>query len=66
MVSTWVNASREFYNEIDFEYLEEPARRENETTMFDWPDQRFYEVIRLKEEGFGFAKRVWADYAFVS
>lgn len=45
---------------------EQNHRRMNESSIFHWPEERFRDVMLMKEEALGFARDMWADYVFVS
>lgn len=40
-------------------------RRANETSIFDWPEERFRALMQMKEEALVHARRIWADYVMV-
>lgn len=50
----------------DSSHKTEANRRPDETSPFDWPAQRHQAIIDLKQEALRYAKRIWADYVFVS
>lgn len=59
---TWSNA----YHHVDIEYDNTTKRRESETSQTHWSNERYLDVIRMKEEALHYGRKIWADYIFVS
>ena len=67
IVSTWLERTRSLYHSVNFTPdLDSPALRDSETNQTHWPEERFVDIIRMKEEAFEHAKHIWADFTFVS
>lgn len=65
VVYTWLYKWSNFYHGVNIEYEDEKTRRESEQSQTHWSDERYLDVIRLKEEGLNHARKAWADYVFV-
>lgn len=66
VIDTWVNRTKDLYHSVDFKFKVNPKLRSDEDSFTHWSEQRFADVIRLKEEALVQAKQMWADYVFVS
>lgn len=62
----WLFKSSHLYHHVDFEEQSEPKRWVNESSIFQWPDERHLHIIELKEKALNFGREIWADYVFVS
>uniref|UniRef100_A0A2M4ARY6 Putative glycosyltransferase 25 family member n=1 Tax=Anopheles triannulatus TaxID=58253 RepID=A0A2M4ARY6_9DIPT len=63
ITKAWLKRTTALYHSVDFKYRTEPAgKRESEKTYTHWTEDRFADVIRLKEEALQTARKMWADY----
>lgn len=66
MLHQWIfNWSHE-YHHVNIEYDNTTKRRESEASQIHWSDERYLDVIRMKEEALNYGRKIWADYVFVS
>lgn len=54
------------YHHIDIEYKDDEVKRPSEESPTNWPDERHVDVTAMKEEALEYARKMWADYVFVS
>lgn len=66
VIDTWLNSTRDLYHSVDYKFSTQPKRRKSETKFHHWTEERFDDVIKMKEEAIQKAKVMWADYVFVS
>lgn len=67
ILSLWLERTRSFYHSVNFTPdLDSPALRDTETNQTQWPEERYLDIIRMKEEAFQHARNIWADFTFVS
>lgn len=67
IVKTWLVEARSKYHNIEWDRGDgKDKRRENETSIFDWPEERFRAMMTMKEGALNYARDSWADYVFVS
>ena len=67
ILSTWVEKTKTSYHSVHFASdPDSPALRPTETNQSHWPEERFHDLIRMKEEAFEHARKIWADFIFVS
>uniref|UniRef100_A0A336MPN9 CSON004334 protein n=1 Tax=Culicoides sonorensis TaxID=179676 RepID=A0A336MPN9_CULSO len=64
VIDAWLNTTRDLYHSVDYQFSVQPKRRKSESTFHSWTNERFNDVIRLKEEALYKAKVIWADYTF--
>ncbi|XP_063708148.1 glycosyltransferase 25 family member [Culicoides brevitarsis] len=64
IIDAWLNTTRDLYHSVDYQFSVQPKRRASENSFHDWSNERFNDVIRLKEEALYKAKVMWADYIF--
>lgn len=66
ILETWLDKVRGSYHSIHYQYDDSGEKiRKSETNSTHWSHERFLDIIRMKEEAFDYAKRLWADYVFV-
>lgn len=65
VLNTWLNDHREEYHSIDLIFDDKSRGFEDEKGISDWSNNRFFHVIKLREEALNFGRRVWADFIFV-
>ena len=66
ILEVWLKRARNLYHAVHYQFDDSEKLRKGETNLTHWPDERFLELIRMKEESFDVARRSWADYVFVS
>lgn len=66
IVEVWLKRARSMFHSVHYQYDDSEKIRKGETNLTHWPEERFLELIRMKEEAFDYARRSWADYVFVS
>lgn len=66
VLDQWLRTSANAYHYINIDYDNATERRESEMSKMHWSDERYMDVIRMKEEALNFGRKIWADYVFVS
>lgn len=66
VLNQWLYKWSKAYHHVDIEYDNTTKRRASETSQTHWSDERYLEVIRMKEEALNYGRKIWADYIFVS
>lgn len=66
ILEVWLRRVRSLYNAVNYQSDNSEKIRKGETNLTHWPEERFLELIRMKEEALEYARRSWADYIFVS
>lgn len=61
----WLYTSARAYHNVDIEYDNTTQQRESETSQTHWSNERYLEVIRMKEEALNYGRKIWADYILV-
>lgn len=54
------------YHHVNIEHDDKTQRRDSEATATHWSDERYLDVIRMKEEALNYGRKIWADFIFVS
>lgn len=62
----WLYKWSKAYHHVDIEYDNTTQQRQSETSPTQWSDERYLDVIRMKEEALNYGRKIWADYIFVS
>lgn len=66
ILETWLDKVRGSYHSIHYQFDDSGEKiRKSETNSTHWSDERFLDIIRMKEEALEYARRYWADYVFV-
>lgn len=65
VTEAWINSTSHLYHKIQFYQEGAPVRRKSEHNLFHWSDERYLDVIRMKEEGFAYGRKMLADYILV-
>lgn len=60
----WLDHSAESYHSVNFSFETDEKSYPNESSPYEWSSSRFKNLISLKEEAFGYARDIWADYVF--
>ena len=66
ILEIWLRRAKTLYHSIHYQYDDSEKLRRGEKNLTHWPEERFLELITMKEEALDYARRSWADYAFVS
>lgn len=66
ILEIWLSRTRSLYHSVHYQYDESEKMRKGESNLTHWPEERFLDVIRMKEEALDNARKSWADFAFVS
>jgi collagen beta-1,O-galactosyltransferase len=66
ILEVWLASVESFYHSIHYQFDDSAKIRKGESNLTHWPEERFREVIRIKERALDHARATWADYVFVS
>lgn len=66
ILEVWLRRARNLYHSVHYQFDDSEKLRKGETNLTHWPEERFLELIRIKEDALDFGRRSWADYVFVS
>lgn len=66
ILEVWLSRARDSYHSVHYQFDDSEKLRKGETNLTHWPEERFLELIRMKEESLDVARRSWADFVFVS
>lgn len=66
ILKIWIEEEKKNYHSVDFLFHEESNGFEDEKRIADWSPSRFSHIIKLREEAINYARKVWADFIFVS
>lgn len=66
ILEVWLQRARTLYHSVHYQFDDSEKIRKGETNLTHWPEERFLELIRMKEDALDFGRRSWADYVFVS
>ncbi|XP_017107204.2 glycosyltransferase 25 family member [Drosophila bipectinata] len=64
LLQKWLKHSAESYHSVNFSFETDEQSYPNESSPYEWSSSRFKNLISLKEEAFGYARDIWADYVF--
>lgn len=64
VLNAWLKIATGMYHSVSVEMKSEPQKREHETSPFEWTDERYRDVIRMKDEAFQKGRKMLADYVF--
>ncbi|XP_053684624.1 glycosyltransferase 25 family member [Sabethes cyaneus] len=62
ITKAWLKRTSKLYHNVDFGYRSDAKKRSDESSSTHWSEQRFADVIRLKQEALEKARFMWADY----
>uniref|UniRef100_A0A336M109 CSON006145 protein n=1 Tax=Culicoides sonorensis TaxID=179676 RepID=A0A336M109_CULSO len=62
ITKAWIDSVKDLYQKIDFQYESVPTRRNSERNSFHWTEERYVDVIKMKEEGLEFGRENAFDY----
>lgn len=66
ILEVWLQRARNLYHSVHYQFDDSEKIRKGETNLTHWPEERFLEMIRMKEDALEFGRNSWADYVFVS
>ena len=66
ILEVWLRRARNLYHSVHYQFDDSEKLRKGENNLTHWPEERFLELIRMKEDALDFGRRSWADYIFVS
>lgn len=69
IIETFLNHSSEKYHSVNYKGKSTPLINGtyfNQESVADWTLERFLHVIKLKQEGLDYGRKIWADFVFVS
>jgi cellulose synthase/poly-beta-1,6-N-acetylglucosamine synthase-like glycosyltransferase len=66
VLEIWLRKARTLYHSVHYQFDDSEKIRKGENNLTHWPEERFLEVIRMKEEALESSRRSWADFIFVS
>lgn len=64
VLQKWLEHTGELYHSVNYALDPEKQSYFNESSPYEWPASRFKHLISLKEEAFGYARDIWADFVF--
>ncbi|XP_069121239.1 procollagen galactosyltransferase 1-like isoform X1 [Argopecten irradians] len=64
MLKQWLAVVKNQYHSVDVQY-EYSKEYEDERGPCDWSDERFTNVIKLRQAALDTARQIWADYVFM-
>ncbi|XP_031622692.1 glycosyltransferase 25 family member [Contarinia nasturtii] len=64
VLNAWLHKWSSEYHHVNVQYDNTTKRRDLETSQTHWPDERYLDVIRMKEEALNYGRKMWADYVF--
>lgn len=65
ILNKWLDANRDYYHSVDFEFDSKNERIEGEIGPSHWPKSRYTHIISLRETALKRARHKWADYLMV-
>lgn len=66
ILETWLDRAQRLYHSVYYQFNDSEKLRKDEWNMTHWPEDRFVDVIRMKEEALEHGRKSWADFVFVS
>lgn len=66
ILEVWLTKVENFYHSIHYQYDDSEKIRKGEFNLTHWPEERFNELIQMKERALEYGRQSWADYVFVS
>uniref|UniRef100_A0A8D8E144 Glycosyltransferase 25 family member n=1 Tax=Culex pipiens TaxID=7175 RepID=A0A8D8E144_CULPI len=64
ITKAWLKRTSRHYHSVDFGYRSDVERRPDERSSTHWSEERFADVIRLKQEALEKGRKMWADFVF--
>ncbi|XP_062562342.1 glycosyltransferase 25 family member [Armigeres subalbatus] len=58
----WLKRTTKLYHSVDFGYRSDAENRPDEKSRTHWSEERFADVIRLKQEALDKGHKMWADF----
>lgn len=66
IIKAWLKRVTKKYHSVDFGYRSDAEKRYDEKSSTHWSEDRFADVIRLKQEALDKGRKMWADFVLVS
>lgn len=66
ILEVWLQRARSFYHSVHYKVDDSEKIQKGETSSTHGPEERFLELIRMKEDALEFGRQSWADFVFVS
>lgn len=66
ILNLWLEKVQKHYHKIHYQYDNSKKLRKSERNHTHWPDERFRDIIKMKENALDYARGLWADFVFVS
>ncbi|KAL3275915.1 hypothetical protein HHI36_020650 [Cryptolaemus montrouzieri] len=62
VLETWISSVQHQYHSISTDFIEKPERYPGEVGPAHWTEERFQNIINLRESALSYARKIWADY----
>ncbi|KAL3275916.1 hypothetical protein HHI36_020651, partial [Cryptolaemus montrouzieri] len=62
VLETWISSVQHQYHSISTDFIENPQRYSGEVGPAHWTEERFQNIINLRETALSYARKIWADY----
>ncbi|KXJ78978.1 glycosyltransferase 25 family member [Aedes albopictus] len=62
ITKAWLKRVSKKYHSVDFGYRSDAEKRPDEKSSTHWSEDRFADVIRLKQEALDKGRKMWADF----
>ncbi|XP_065085939.1 glycosyltransferase 25 family member [Ochlerotatus camptorhynchus] len=62
ITKAWLKRTTKYYHSVDFGYRSDEEKRFDEKSSTHWSEDRFADVIRLKQEALEKGRKMWADF----
>lgn len=66
ILETWLKEQGDKYFLVNVTLDKKTHGHQDENSFTDWSPTRFEHIIKLRENILNYARRIWADYVFVS
>ncbi|KAG5670382.1 hypothetical protein PVAND_000652 [Polypedilum vanderplanki] len=64
ILEVWLTKVKNFYHSINYQHDDSEKIRKGESNLTHWPEERFKDLIKMKEQALEYARQSWADYVF--
>jgi Glycosyl transferase family 2 len=65
ILEVWLKRVQYMYHSVHYQFDDSKKLRKGESNMTHWPEERFNDLIQMKEEALNHARNSWADFIFV-
>ncbi|CAG9862154.1 unnamed protein product [Phyllotreta striolata] len=62
IIRQWISSVKDKYHSINTEFIEDGVQYPDEQGPAHWTNERFDNIINLRETALNYARRLWADY----